>query len=153
MDADKNVTAVFTEIPEAISAPAIPTGPSGGEAGQSLSYSTSGSASNLDHPVEYRFDWGDGTFSTWGTAVRSYTYNNVGPYIVKAQARCQTHTTIVSAWSSGKSVTVTGHTLSIVVTGTGTVTRSPDKAGYNHNESVTLTPNPGTYYQFTRWEI
>jgi hypothetical protein len=152
MDGDKNVTAVFTEIPETVSTPTTPAGPTTGVVGNSLSYSTGGSASNLGHTVEYRFDWGDGNFSTWGSASQSYTYNNVGPYVVKAQARCATHTTIVSSWSSGITVTVSGHTLTVSVTGSGTVTKSPDKSGYNHNESVTLTPNPGTDYQFDHWE-
>jgi methionine-rich copper-binding protein CopC len=152
MNADKSVTAVFTEIPEVISTPTTPAGPVSGKVGQSLSYSTGGSASNLDHSVEYRFDWGDGNLSAWGVASRTHTYSNVGSYVVKSQARCQTHTSIVSAWSTGITAAVSGYTLTITVSGSGSVTKSPDKTGYNQNESVTLTPNPGTYYQFNHWE-
>ncbi|MFH1943867.1 MAG: hypothetical protein ABIL68_17330, partial [bacterium] len=138
---------------ETVTTPSTPTGPSAGTVGQSLSYSTGGSTSNLGHGVEYRFDWGDGNLSGWGSATQSHSYTTVGTYVVKAQARCQTHTGVLSGWSSGKSVTVSGYTLSVTVIGLGTVDKSPNKAQYNQNEQVSLTANPASGYQFDQWSV
>jgi hypothetical protein len=151
MDNNKSVTAYFTQTQETISRPNVPTGPSSGSVGQSLSFSTGGSTSNLGHVVEYRFDWGYGIYSAWGSSSRSYPYQIVGTYTVKAQARCQTHTGVVSSWSSGHTVTISGHTLTISVNGSGNVTRNPDKSQYNHYEEVTLTAISLPGYQFDHW--
>lgn len=51
MDGPKNVTALFSLIPEGISTPAPPSGPSSGSAGISYSYIASGASSNLGHPL------------------------------------------------------------------------------------------------------
>ncbi len=92
---------------ETISTPSTPTGPSSGETGQSLTYSTGGSTSNLGHSVEYRFDWGDGSYSGWTSSTSaSHSWSSAGTYSVKAQARCATHTGIVSSWSNSKIVTI-----------------------------------------------
>ena len=89
---------------ETITAPNTPTGPAGGIAGTSYSYQTGGSTSNQGHTVEYRFNWGDGSYSAWSTATSaSHTWAAVGTYAVKAEARCQTHTT-VTAVSAGLAV-------------------------------------------------
>jgi uncharacterized repeat protein (TIGR02543 family) len=37
------------------------------------------------------------------------------------------------------------------VAGTNTISRSPDKSAYDHNESVTLTATPDACYNFTGW--
>ncbi len=100
--------------PETISTPNTPSGPSSGYTGQSLSFSTGGSTSNLGHSVQYRFNWGDGSYSSWGSATQSKTYSDPGSYTVKAQSRCQTHTSVTSNWSNGKSVTVSEPTVTIV---------------------------------------
>jgi len=151
MNGDKTVTAYFTESTETVSTPSTPMGPSSGKIGQSLTFTTGGSTSNLGHPVQYIFDWGDGTVSDWGTVSQSHTYTTYGTFSVKAQARCQTHTGVTSAWSSPKTVALTGYTLTISISGQGTVTKLPDKAQYNQNESVTLTSSPATGYQFDHW--
>lgn len=138
---------------ETVSTPNTPTGPSNGQVGQSLSFSTGDSTSNLGHSVEYRFDWGDGTPPTWGSSTQSHSYTIFGNYSVKAEARCQTHTSVVSTLSSGLPVTISGHTLSISVSpsGAGSVTKNPNKTQYNHNETVQLTAVPGSDYKFDRW--
>jgi hypothetical protein len=62
----QNYTALLTEV---ISTPKAPSGPSTTYTGTSYKFSTGGSTSNLgsSYPVEYQFDWGDGTFSSWGS--------------------------------------------------------------------------------------
>jgi len=93
---------------ESVSQPNTPSGPSSGSTGQSLSFSTGGAANNKGHSLQYRFDWGDGSFSTWSSSTSvSNSWPSSGTYNVKTQARCATHTSVVSIWSSAKTVTIT----------------------------------------------
>ena len=94
--------------PETVSTPSTPTGPTSGTTGTSYTYSTGGSSSNLDHDVEYQFDWkGDGSdLSSWGSAAQSKTWNVAGSYNVKARARCKTDTSVVSPWSDPLTVII-----------------------------------------------
>jgi hypothetical protein len=92
---------------EVVSSPILPNGPTSGTLGTSYVYSTGGSSSNIGHPVEYSFDWGDGTYSSWSSsASASKLWSNPGNYTVKAQARCATDTSIVSDWSPGLTVNI-----------------------------------------------
>ncbi|PYM07427.1 MAG: hypothetical protein DMD82_05410, partial [Candidatus Rokuibacteriota bacterium] len=54
-----------------------------------------------------------------------------------------------------KSITATfaidSYTLSVAVSGSGTVAKSPDQASYTYGTQVTLTPTPATGYHFTGW--
>jgi len=123
--------------PETVSAPNQPTGTTSGNAGTSYSYSTSGGLSILGHPIEYQFDWkGDGTdLSAYGSATQSKSWSSAGTYSVKARARCTTHTTVVSAWSSGLSVSITGaasETVSAPTQPTGT-TAGTTGASYSYS--------------------
>ena len=91
---------------EAVSTPDIPSGSSSGYIDTSYTYSTGGSISNAGHSIEYRFDWGGGSYSSWSSSTSaSHSWTGAGIYQVKAQARCATHTSVVSNWSSSKTVT------------------------------------------------
>jgi len=91
-----------------VSTPSTPSGPSSGDVGQLLTYSTGGASCSEGHQVEYRFDWGDGTYSPWSpSTTASKAWNSAGTYQIKAQARCATDNSVISGWSSAKSVTVT----------------------------------------------
>jgi hypothetical protein len=97
-------------LTEAILTPDAPIGPVSGNPGISYTYSASGSSSNLGHSVQYIFDWGDGTNSGWlpvSTYIASKSWNKTGTYVVKAQARCATHTSVVSGWSQGLTINIT----------------------------------------------
>ncbi|MFH1231555.1 MAG: hypothetical protein V1709_08690 [Planctomycetota bacterium] len=99
--------SVTINLPETVSAPTQPTGIISGTTGTSYDYSTGGASSNLGHAVEYQFDWGDGSYSDWSTSTTvSKSWSSANTYIVKAQARCATHTSVSSTWSSGLSVTI-----------------------------------------------
>ena len=104
--------APFTILPyeaETVSAPVAPSGPTGGTEGASYAYSTGGSNSNWEDPVQYRFDWGDGTFSIWlplGTTTASHVWSVSGTYNVRAMARCSIHMDIVSELSTSFTVTL-----------------------------------------------
>lgn len=96
------------EPPETVSTPNQPTGTTSGTTGTSYEYSTGGASSNLGHTVEYQFDWkGDGTdLSTWSSATQLKTWIVASTYSVRARARCATHTSVVSSWSSRLSVSI-----------------------------------------------
>jgi C1A family cysteine protease len=94
---------------EAVSTPGTPSGPSRGVADTTNTYLTAGSSSNFGHPIQYFFDWGDGTNSGWlpvGQISTSKTWSSVGTYSVKVQARCSTHTSAISAWSGTRDANI-----------------------------------------------
>jgi hypothetical protein len=99
---------ITTTTPESVSTPSTPTGSTSGTTGTTYTYSTGGASSNLGHPVEYRFDWGDGTYSNWSSsASASKSWSSAGNYGVKAQARCASDTSVISSWSGALTVTIT----------------------------------------------
>jgi len=76
------------------------------KANQAGTYVVGSSATILSHPVEYQFEWGDGTQSAWGSSMQTHTWPTEGTYYVKARARCQIHTYNVSEWSLYAAVTI-----------------------------------------------
>lgn len=112
-------SAIYQVAVCSVSTPSTPSGPSSGIVGNTLSFSTSGSTCAAGHSVQYRYDWGDGNISAWGSSSQSHAYTSASTYTVKAQARCATRTSVVSSWSSGKSVTVNLHTVSTPSTPSG----------------------------------
>ena len=108
----------MAEPTESVTDPNTPTGPAAGEAGVNLDYLTGGSVSDMAHPVEYRFDWDDGSMSTWSASTtESHSWAAAGTYNVKAQARCATDTAVESAWSSGIDVVITVTTETVTTPG------------------------------------
>ncbi len=91
-----------------VSTPDTPAGPNNGTAGESLPFSTGGASCSQGHPVEYQFDWGDGSdYSSWSSSTsRSHAYGSEETYDVRARARCAIDNSIVSEWSSTKQVTI-----------------------------------------------
>jgi len=111
---------------ETVSAPDAPSGPATGVENQDLSYSAAGAVSNNGHDLEYRFDWGDGSFSDWGTTAVQNSWAAEGTYDVKAQARCIAHPTVESGWSDATAVTITvfvAETVSVPGAPTGSATK------------------------------
>jgi len=97
-------------VAHAVSTPSTPIGPSSGEVGQSLTFSTGGASCSQGHAVEYRFDWGDGTYSSWSSSTSaSKSWGNPGTYSVRAQARCAVDNSVVSSWSSALTVTISSN--------------------------------------------
>lgn len=78
---------------EVISKPDTPTGQTAPIKDLTYTYTTSGATSSLGHTVQYQFDWGDGTTSSWSTSKSaSHTWSSAGTCIVTVTARCQIHT-------------------------------------------------------------
>ena len=89
-----------------VTAPLAPVGPSTGMVQEVLAYTTSGSVCSEEGGVEYRYDWGDGTISAWGDATQTHTWQITGMFYVRAQARCIANPSVLSTWSSVKSIVV-----------------------------------------------
>jgi hypothetical protein len=103
--------------------------------------------------VEYQIDWGDGTQSVWDSSSQSHSYSSSGTKTIKAHARCQIHTGVISDWSNTSSVSISYCTLTINVnpSGSGSVSKNPDKTDFSYNETVQLTANAYSGYQFDHW--
>ena len=92
--------------------PSIPSGPTSLLTGSTGTYSTTANDPDWDD-VQYRFYWGEGTFSSWTSLVnsgqsasKSNYWDGSGTYVVKAQARDENG--MISGWSNGLSVVVSG---------------------------------------------
>lgn len=153
MDANKTVTAVFVETPHTVDTPDVPMGPAAGKVGQLLDFTTGGAACSLGHLVEYQFDWGDGTFSSWSTSTTaSHAFSTPGTYEVKARARCAIDPSIVSDWSAGKRVDVAWCQLTVDTEGNGVVVLEPDQTNFAWGDTVELAAVPDPGWEFDHWE-
>jgi hypothetical protein len=146
MNSNKDGIAYFyIEGDEVVNTPQPLTGPNEGEVGESLDFATGGSVSNFGDLVEYQFDWGDGQQTIWGDSTGSHIFEHVGTYQVKARARCQTHSNIVSDWAEAHDVTITGATsifqllVDVYPENTGRVFINPQKDRYDQDEMVQLS--------------
>jgi PKD repeat protein len=140
-------------VKETISKPNLAGSPNKGKVGQTLTFTTGGATSNLGHTVEYQFEWGDGTYSNWGTSPQSHTFSSTGTQYVRARARCKTHTRVESSWSTAIAFQVTYCTLTISVSpsNSGNVTKNPNKVNFSYNETVQVTANTNSGYRFDHW--
>jgi hypothetical protein len=99
----------IAQLQETISPPSKPVGPTDGTAEVSYSYSATGASSDLGHPIQYFFDWGDETNSGWlpvGETTASKFWVDSGTYDVRVRARCSNHDFILSTWSEALSVDI-----------------------------------------------
>ncbi|MGE5258115.1 MAG: fibronectin type III domain-containing protein [Hyphomicrobiales bacterium] len=110
------------------STPTIPSGASAALVNAAISFSTSATDSNGDS-LQYRYDWGGGVLSSWGSASQSHSWSAAGQYAVKAQARDSQNA--VSGWSGAKTVTISQ----------GTTTLTKDSDGDGVPDSQDAFPN------------
>lgn len=90
---------------EAVSVPGTPTGDTGPLVNLGYTYSTTPATCSQGHPVEYSFNWGDGTSSSWSLSTYAvHTWTTTGAKTVTVTARCQTHPGL-SQTSAGLQVT------------------------------------------------
>lgn len=90
--------------------PTTPTGPTSGIEATVYTYSTSATDPDGDK-IQYRFDWGDGTYSDWTQLVnsgqsgsKSHRWSIAGTYFVKTQAQDEYGQR--SGWSNSLIVTI-----------------------------------------------
>lgn len=121
-------TASVATDAHTITVPNIPVCPSSGDVNIQYTFTTGGSVCSQGHNVEYRFYWGDGFYSGWTTAdSKPHSWSKAGTYIIIAQARCANDNTILSEWSAGKAITISGpHTVTNPATPSG-----PDSGNVN----------------------
>ena len=87
------LTVTVNEPVETVSEPGTPSGEALPTRGQTYPYSTTGAVSSLGHTLEYRFDWGDGTYSAWSVSKsQTHAWSLTGLKNVRVQARCSIHT-------------------------------------------------------------
>lgn len=137
-----------SEPVEIIQKPDVPLGPTDGIVGEILSYTASGAVSNLNHSLEYQFDWGDGTTSDWGNGSETHTFNEVGTFQIKARARCASHTNRVSSWSDPLAVVVEEETVSTPDVPTGPDSGTEDEVLYFTASGALSNAGHEVDYQF-----
>lgn len=99
----------ISSIGEPVTPPTVLTGPISRTQGESGSYQTDGATTNLGGPVQYLFDWADGTDSGWlpvGVTSASHAWSAPGVYGVRSKARSAWFPTYESGWSGTLAVTV-----------------------------------------------
>ena len=134
--------------------PNVPSGPTILTIGQSATYTTSTTDPDGDQ-VQYRFYWGDGTFSSWTSLVNSgqsssmsTAWNSIGTYVVKAQARDSYGS--ISGWSTGLTVVVgqsSNNAPNTPNTPTGPTTLNTGQTG-TYTTSATDPDNDQVQYRF-----
>jgi hypothetical protein len=145
-----------------VSIPNTPNGPSSGDLNTNYTFTTGGSTCSQGHGVQYRFDWGDGTYSTWSSsASRSHSWSSTGTYSIRARARCSSDTSILSTWSSGRTMQISStnaYNLSLSSTtgqpapgNGGTTNPSPGSYSYTSGSTVDVSAIPNTDFRFSKW--
>ncbi len=98
---------LLTTENDTLAAPGQPVGPTEGYTEQDYLYSVEEDGSDSNHPLEYRFAWGDTSYSQWKSLGEAYkTWNNPGVYQVRVQARYSNNISVESPWSSAKEVNI-----------------------------------------------
>ena len=96
-------TTVGEDMNQPPNKPATPSGKTNGKAGTTYTYSTSTTDPN-DDPIEYQFDWGDGSVSTWSSSESASHSWSEGTYLVKVKARDSY--SLESEWSDPLSISM-----------------------------------------------
>jgi hypothetical protein len=90
---------------EVVSRPTTPQGDIDLNPAEEATFRTGGAASSGGHPVEYRFDLDADAMNRYTPWSRvdtvSASWPDTARYVVKAQARCASHTNVLSEWSAG----------------------------------------------------
>ena len=77
---------------EFINMPEIPAGDTAPVIYEENTYTTSGATSNIDHDLEYSFNWDDGTSSDWSSDTSAtHFWTTTGIKKVTVTARCELH--------------------------------------------------------------
>ena len=143
-----NDVSVLLNWNETVTPPTTPTGinlngtlKDKGVPGRSYAFSTGGSTNSLGHPVEYQFDWkGDSTaLSAWGVSTKSSGWDLRGAASVRARARCATHHSVVSAWSSVLLIDIGGPTISNLLIEGGAAYTKKTTVGITYTLSPSAT--------------
>ena len=83
--------------------PSIPAGTTSGVVNRSIAFTTAATDPE-GQSLSYRYDWGGGVLSNWGTGAQSRAWASAGQYCVMAQARDSQ--SLESGWSACRTVTI-----------------------------------------------
>jgi uncharacterized repeat protein (TIGR02543 family) len=121
--------------------------------GDNLTFFAEGAINNYGFEVEYQFDWGDSTVSTWGSNERSHIYFISDSLEVKARARSKVHPHIISNWSDPQTIVLIGYHLTILIEpeGKGLIASNPNKIEYSSLDTVKLWAVGINGYKFDSW--
>ena len=131
-------TKTVTVNSETIGTPSTPSGQTDGDWNVSYGYVRGSASSSCGHSLQYRFSWGDGTYSNWSTSTVAYhSWSQRSSYSVRTQARCATHTSIVSNFSSARTVVI--HSTGELYSGNVSVNVPIPDNGCSSNNKGTVT--------------
>jgi PKD repeat protein len=159
---DSKTINVTTPVHD-VTTPSTPSGPANGSISYVYSFSSGGATCSQGHNVEFRFDWGDGTISSWSSSgVSSHSWSSAGTYMVKAQARCTVDTGIMSNWSGSwtcqislpntTSYLMLASITGISVSGEGGATNPPSGShSFPTGTIVSIAASPNPNYRFSKW--
>jgi hypothetical protein len=144
-------------VTHTVSTPSVPDGPAEGLTAVSYDFTSGGSSCNLGHALEFRYEWGDGSFSGWASSADgSHAWSAADTHYVRVQARCSQDTNIVSEWSSQKMVVISAgagpYTLQILASSDGTTNPVPGSYPYDAGETASVQALPSTGFVFAYWE-
>jgi uncharacterized repeat protein (TIGR01451 family) len=152
-DTSNNSKTVNTTANEEIFPPTLLSGPGSWVTGYSAVFTAGGASSSDNHEIEYGFDWGDGSPTTWGSATQSHIWSSTGTKAIQVKARCKSHTTFLSAWYTGPtSINIYDETISTPGTPSGIATGG---TGYTYTyttSGATLTPPGDTVEYRFNWD-
>jgi|GEM_PF-473081 len=153
IDQDKQIYAVFQKQVEIVVGPDSISGKTDGYKNQPLKFEARGASSNLNHQLEYQFDWGDGTLSYWGDSVRVKYYARSGSYSIRALARCKQHPDLRSNWSDSFRVEIKGCHLKVEVQpeDAGNVIVNPTLTEYAWGDEITTVVSVAPGFEFIHW--
>ena len=156
------VVMININPPETVSTPAV-SGPAVGSVNQSYTFTvtTPSTVTPSGDPVQYFFDWGDGSNSGWvSTTTAAKIWATANTYSVKVQARCATHPSVVSAWSGTSPITIStipAYLLTVNITPSGGGTVSVNGQPYTSSLTfssgtvVNLSASAAQGYNFSSW--
>ncbi len=99
-------TGIYQREDCVVEEPPPPSGAGYGLPGHGYTYSVEEQFCQAGHEVEYRFDWGDGTYSAWSSSRTASHQWDEGVYPVRAQVRCTDDNSTVSPWSDPREVNI-----------------------------------------------
>ncbi|MEW6536824.1 MAG: FG-GAP-like repeat-containing protein [Candidatus Auribacterota bacterium] len=128
------LTVTISEYPHYISKPSTPSGPSSGETSVWYAFSTSATC-NQGHNVEYKFMWGDGSFSWYESeSTQDHAWSAPGTYEITVIAHCTQDSNVYSDLSDVHIINI-----NTPFTVTGLVLNSPNPQELQQNEMVSCS--------------
>lgn len=151
------LTANFAEIiPECeVTVPGRPSGEKEGKLNAYYLFTTGHAGCETGCDVEYRFDWGNGIYSKWGSGKAKNAWDQEGKFNVRAQARCSKDYLVVSEWSQALMINIATEepeTYTLVLNISSKESGSVSGAGkYLEGKEVEVRASPYSGFEFEGW--